>query len=166
MTWTRDTAGGRAPWTIWVWPSYGLPWTDVHVEGTSASVRPRGIDAYRNPAAFEAADPAIRLDVSGGATIEYVPVEPRYNVQAMAIHVPAGASLGLTMNVSGADPGGTITTLDERDLIARNGVGAALVWRDSGWADRFSSSPCFRAGRSDADMVAFDVTPECLAAVP
>lgn len=164
--WSRGVVGSADPWTIWIWPAYGLEWRKVQVDPSSIEVAPFGDEAYRDPAAYDVIDPRIHLEVSAGATIEYFAIEPEYQVQAIAIHVPAGDDLALTVDVSGTEQAGATTAFDQRSLLARNDVRTVVVWRDSGWMDRFSSSPCFAEDRSGASVVVYRVDPRCAAAGP
>jgi hypothetical protein len=166
VTWTRPPQSAAEPWTIWVWPAYGLPWRDVRADATSVELGPYSTVAYRDAEAFDALRPRVRLQVFGGASLEYVSSDARYGLPAVAIHVPPDADPELVVDVMGTKPADTFVAYDERDLITRFGVRTSLVWRDSGWVDRFSASPCFAPGRSNARLVTFEVSPECVTAGP
>lgn len=162
VTWTREQMSAAESWTIWVWPAYGLPWRDVRAHATSVEFGPYSTQAYRDAAAFDALDPRVRLHVTGGATLQYYANDPRYRIPAIAIHVPASADLELVIDVSGTEQAEASLTYNERDLIARHGVRTALVWRDSGWIDRFSTSPCFVPSSSDERVATFEVSRACV----
>jgi hypothetical protein len=104
------------------------------------------------------------VTVGGEARLRYEASEPRFRVQALAITVPAGADLELAVTVTGTSPPGSISKYDERSIIAEQRIGSALVWRDTGWVDRFGSSRCWLESRANEKIVIFDVVPRCAAA--
>ncbi len=160
LEWRRDAS--TAPWTIWLWPAYGLPWRDVSLAGTTAIMQPYSSQAFRDGEAYRKADPWISLHVGGGGpTLEYLPHDPRYGVQAMVIHVPADAGLSLSIEVIGAQQAGATKTYAERALIAAHDLRDVLVWQDSGWADRFVSSACYAIREETGRLAIFGVTPAC-----
>lgn len=166
VEWSRGAAGSADPWTIWIWPAYGLGWRQVQVDPTSIEVGPYGNEAYRDHAAYDGINPRIHLAVSADATIEYYAAEPQYQVQAIAVHVSPGDDLELTVDVSGAGSSGATTSYDQGSLLASTDVRTVVVWRDSGWMDRFSPSPCFAEERSGANIVVYRVDPRCAVAGP
>lgn len=161
LAWAREPTARSEPWTIWVWPAYGLPWRDVQATETEVSFTPIGDYVARDVAGWARADPRVTVTVGGAAGVRYEASEPRYGVQALAISVPAGADLEVAVTVTGTSPSGPISEYDERAIIAGKGIGSALIWRDTGWVDRFESSRCWQAGLANGQIAAFDVTSEC-----
>jgi hypothetical protein len=161
LVWHRSSTGSTSSWTIWVWPAYGLPWRGVVATPTTVDVGPHSYEAYRDPVAFDTTNPRVRFTVSGGATMTYYDADPRYGVQAIAIHVPAGDGLDLAVDVSGTQAAGTVADFSQEQLLKGDNVRTVVVWRNSGWVDRFSSSQCFTRQESDESVVVFKVQPDC-----
>jgi hypothetical protein len=159
----RGPGDANEVWTIWVWPAYGLPWSEVEVdaEAREASFAPLGSVAVRSPDTWLAADPRVRVVVAEPASITYAERESRFGLQALAITVPGGSDLEATITVTGLPAAGPVTRYDELSLIADHGISSALVWRDTGWTDRFLASPCFVPGPGSANIATFDVAPAC-----
>jgi hypothetical protein len=159
----RGPGDANEVWTIWIWPAYGLPWSEIEVdtEAREASFAPLGTVAVRSPDTWLAADPRVRVVVAEPASITYAERESRWGLQALAITVPAGSDLEATITVSGLPAAGPVTRYDERSVIADHGISSALVWRDTGWTDRFLASPCFVPGPGSANIATFDVAPAC-----
>jgi hypothetical protein len=159
----RGPGDANEVWTIWIWPAYGLPWSEVEVdaEARQASFAPLGSVAVRSPETWLAADPRVRVVVAEPASITYAERESRWGLQALAITIPAGSDLEATITVSGLPAAGPVTRYDERSLIADHGITSAVVWRDTGWADRFLASSCFVPGPASTNIATFDVLPAC-----
>jgi hypothetical protein len=166
IAWTREQASAGDPWTIWVWPAYGLPWRDVRASATTVEFGPYGTEAYRDAAAFDALNPRVELHVEGGASVQYFANDPRYRIQAIAINVPPSMDLDLRVDVAGMEQAGPTRVYNERDLIAQYSVRTALVWRDSGWSDRFSTSSCFMPSSAADRIATFEVRGTCLSLSP
>jgi hypothetical protein len=159
----RGPGDANEVWTIWIWPAYGLPWSEVEVdaEAREASFAPLGSVAVRSPDTWLAADPRVRVVVAEPASISYAERESRWGLQALALTVPAGSDLEATITISGLPAAGPVTRYDERSLIADHRITSALVWRDTGWTDRFLASPCFVPGPGSAYIATFNVLPAC-----
>lgn len=161
LAWARESTARRDSWTIWIWPAYGLPWRDVQATGTEVSFAPIGDYVTRDIDGWDRADPRVTVTVDGAARVRYEASEPRYGGQALAISVPPGADLEIAVTVTGTAQSGPISEYDERSIIAAHGIGSALIWRDTGWVDRFASSRCWQAGFANEQIGTFDVTAEC-----
>jgi hypothetical protein len=161
VDWFRPSGGPDAAWTIWLWPAYGLPWRSVTGGGKSIAVAPDGTEASRDVQAWDRLDPRVRVSVGGGARLQYVPRDPRYGLQAIRITVPAGSDLNLDVSVTGTSAAGTTQDYSERSVIAGEGITAAVVWRNTGWLDRFTTSGCYAPGAANDRVATFTVTPAC-----
>ena len=161
LRWTRGTAGQGGDWTLWLWPAYGLPWLDVTVDAAGIAFAPQGSVAVRESGAWLAAGPRVRVTGSGATVLRYLPSDPAYGLQAIAISAPAGRDVTADIAITGTLPPGAVTTYDERSLLRTHDVGTVAVWTKTGWLDRFSTSPCFRAGPATESIATFTVEPAC-----
>jgi hypothetical protein len=161
LHWSRGAAAPIRDWTIYVWPQYGVHWNAVQVSGQSALITPQGGAALHSLAGWDAADPRITVSISGKSSLRYLAKDPRFDLQAIVITVPAGSSLDAVISVSGTAQAGPVETYDERSLLAQKHVTTAVVWRNTLWASRFMTSPCSAAAASDEQIQTFDVVPAC-----
>ena len=161
LSWFRQPGSPQTAWTLWMWPAYGVPWRTVTGSGQSIEISPDGTAAYRDAQAWDALDPRLRVSVSGDARLQYEANEPGPQVQAIRISVPAGSDLHLDVSVSGAAPSAGVQSYQGPSLIAEDRITTVAVWRDTGWVDRFTLSPCFSPGVADDNIATFSVTATC-----
>jgi hypothetical protein len=160
LTWTRAAATTGA-WTIYVWPQYGAHWSDVQASAQQVVITPQGGAALHSLTGWNAADPKITIVVGGSASLRYVPIDTRFNLQAIAIDVPPGSNLAMSISVTGTSAPSAVQSFDERTLLAQEHVATAVMWRSTLWSSRFTTDPCWIPGAADAQIQTFDVSPAC-----
>lgn len=162
IRWSRTGADSH-PWTVWLWPAYGLPWSDAAADGDAHSLQlsPLGTYATLDPTRWARRNPRILVTVASPTTLQFVASEARYHVQAVQVSAPPGADIALSVDVLGTLSAGSVRSYDERAVIDQNHIGAAVVWRDTGWTDRFSTSPCWQAVGGDDTIALYQVRSTC-----
>lgn len=152
---TQRSVAGAGPRTVWIWPAYGVDWQMVSNRGGTI-----GFQAVPVAGGFSgtAAATAVEIAVDGGEAI-YHEREARYGLEAIEVRIMA-EPLALHVRFPGLTGGEPRFDHEEAILVAED-VRQVLVWRDTGWLDRFERSTCFERASSSPNLVLYDVVPSC-----
>jgi hypothetical protein len=144
----RNTTTPSGNWSVWIWPAYFRPWTDV----TRASGAVVATQAYR--------DAVVTTEFRSGTTgasLMYYESDPTWGIQAIEIVAPDTPWLELEASVDGGDLPAILAVYTEDDLIARYGMTSVLLWKDTGWRARFDASPRFNPVFESTNTVVYAV---------
>jgi hypothetical protein len=122
----------KGSWSLWFWPAYGVHWRDVR--STAGEVRGRqGLP--REEIGF-------RIRVDEGDVI-YHRIEERFGVEAIEIRVEDATSVAIAVEVESRAQEKRTGGFDEEAILDRYGIADVIVWKDTGWRDRFDRSDCY-----------------------
>lgn len=148
----------RGRWSLWLWPAYGVGWQgiDAAPDRVAFSARPR-------IGRFLTVDDEARLTVTvgEGAELRYHEQEMRYDVQALEVRAAGTDEVTIRITVDDVDTGGETLVFDERSILAEHDVRDVIVWRDTGWLERFEHSRCYELEESGHRIVRFSVSTAC-----
>lgn len=150
-----DTGPTSGSGSLWVWPAYGIDWTEISPSGSTIAFTARPVGGG---SASTRASTRVEVTVER-ARVRYHARETRFDVEALEI-VPDGASFEVRVRV----PGGASApnrVYDERTILRGQDVRQVLVWRSSGWLERFDNSGCYRRSADSPGLVLYDVVAAC-----
>lgn len=135
-------------WSVWFWPAYGMHWSDVR-SGT-------GMVEARQSLPDE--DIGFRL-IADGAEVAYDQVESRFGVEAIQIRETDSATLTVRLEFDmGARPG-SVQGFTEQEIIERRDISDVVVWKSTGWQDRFDRDDCYALTRESSGLLVYRVLP-------
>ena len=71
------------------------------------------------------------------------------------------SAVTLRITVDGVEVDERNEVFDERTILEQDQVSHVVVWRDTGWLERFEGLPCYRRQASGPRIVLFEVASAC-----
>ena len=148
----------ESEWSLWLWPAYGVDWQNVTEEPgrLTFSARPIGVG-------FTTRDETVpvAIEVTEDAEIVYHEREMRFDVEAIEIRAQSVPEIVVRVVLPGISGVGAAKSFDEREILTAYDIRHVVVWRDTGWLERFDGSPCYERLREGGRIVAYEVTGAC-----
>ena len=132
LSYTLALGVPEGTWSLWFWPAYGVHWKDVHVRSSEVSAR-QGLPEE---------DVSFRIGVERGDVV-YHALEERFGIESIEVRVEHATSVGVAISVGSGAKVGYVRSFDEEQILERYGISDVVVWKDTGWRDRFDRSDCY-----------------------
>ncbi len=151
VTLSYAVAGSQpsGPFTIWFWPAYGVHWKEVQ----------QGDGVVQALVGLPNEDVGFRLSARG-AEVTYVPTEARFGVEAIVVHSPDATGLTVTIQVDASAVPGPLSSFEEGQLVSANDLTEVVVWKDTGWSDRFDRDPCYVPDGDSPRLLFYRIVPQ------